>query len=144
MTEQVAASGSAALKPANYIAIGLAIAIISPFTGFAWPFALLTGLVIGRAERDSELGVRVPAGTRIIRILAVTGGVIAMMLAGAVVGGLIGFLIVALAAFSERAAGLATATERTMAAIFLFLGTAAGWLLLYVVLGFRFTFTIGA
>jgi len=59
----------------------------------------------------------------------VTGGVLAMMFFGALVGGLFAFLIVALAALSERIAATASETDRTIARIILLLVPTAVWVL---------------
>lgn len=114
-------SGAAAtsFRPYRHIVVGLAIALIAPFTGFAWPFAILTGIVIGKDEVERRRGVRVSTAATVVRALAVTGGVLAMMVFGAVIGGLIAFLIVALAAFSERAAADAESFDRVVARLLL-------------------------
>ena len=110
--------------------IAVAIALVAPFTGIAWPFALATGIVIGSAEVDRAHGVSASFATRVIRLAAVTGGVLAMLFAGVVVGGLIAFLIVALASFSERLAADASATDRTLARIVMFIAGGIGWIVL--------------
>ncbi|MBA2373646.1 MAG: hypothetical protein H0V74_05535 [Chloroflexi bacterium] len=91
-----------------HVVIAAAVAVIVPFTGLAWPLALLVGLVISSDERDRKRGVRTPRATRIVRVLAVTGGVLSMMFAGAVLGGLIAFTIAWLTTVSERMAADAT------------------------------------
>src|SRR4051812_23468494 len=60
-----------------HVIIGVAIGIVSLFTLFAWPFAILTGIVIGKANSDRRLG-RVQR-TSVVQLLAVTGGVLAML-----------------------------------------------------------------
>jgi hypothetical protein len=121
--------------------IGVAIGLISLFTVLAWPFAILTGMVIGQSEVDRTHGR--PGRARILRILAVTGGVLAMLFFGALVGGLIAFFIVALAASSERMAGNASPTDRTMARIVVFLAAVGTWIVLAVVLRFNVHVNIG-
>jgi hypothetical protein len=124
-------SGAAAtsFRPYRHIVVGLAIALIAPFTGFAWPFAILTGIVIGKDEVERRRGVVSTAAT-VVRALAVTGGVLAMMVFGAVIGGLIAFLIVALAAFSERAAADAESFDRVVARLLLIVIPAIAYVVL--------------
>lgn len=131
------------LKLSYHLIIGAAAGLIAPFTAFAWPFALLTGMVIGRAGVDRDHGIRHPFGVRAGRILAVTGGILAMLWFGAILGGLIGFLVVALAAFSERVAGDASPTDRGIARIVLALATIAGFVAL-LALGLNVNIRIGS
>ncbi len=120
-----------------------AVILVAPFTGLAWPFAILTGMVIGKSEVDRRLGIRPSTTARAVQILAVTGGVLAMMLFGAIIGGLIAFLIVALAAYSERLAADASPSDRTLARILLAVAAVAGYVVLAVVLGLRVDLRIG-
>jgi hypothetical protein len=125
-------SGAAAtsFRPYRHIVVGLAIALIAPFTGFAWPFAILTGIVIGKDEVERRRGVWVSTAATVVRALAVTGGVLAMMVFGAVIAGLIAFLIVALAAFSERAAADAESFDRVVARLLLIVIPAIAYVVL--------------
>lgn len=143
MTTTLAADDSERLKPATHLVIALAVAVIAPFTALAWPFALLTGMVIGTADAEKERGVSPRTATTLVRVLAVTGGVLATLFAGAFFGGLIAFMIIALAAFSERAAGRASPTDRGVARILLFVAAAVGWLAFYLVLGLRVNIQVG-
>ena len=104
----------------RHVVIGLAIALIAPFTALAWPFAILVGIVIGQDDVDRRRGVPRSVATRISRVLAITGGVLAMLFAGAIFGGLIALLVVALAALSERAAADAEPIDTAVARILLF------------------------
>jgi hypothetical protein len=115
-----------------HVLIGIAIGLVSMVTLFAWPFAILTGMVIGSADVDRLQG-RPQRGT-FVRVLAVTGGVLAMLFFGAIIGGLFAFLIVALAAFSERVAANTTSTDQGMARIVLFLVAVVTWIALVYVL----------
>jgi hypothetical protein len=133
----------AALKLTTHLVAALAIAVIAPFTGLAWPFAILTGFVIGADRVDRERGVAAATSTRLVRVAAVTGGVLAMMFFGAVIGGLISFMIAALAAFSESAAGDASPTDRTVARLLVFVAATLGYLALGVLLGLRLDIRIG-
>ena len=113
-------SQTGTFKLYRHIVIGLAVALIAPFTGLAWPFAILLGIVIGQDDVDRRRHVARSSTTKVLRVLAVTGGVRAMMLFGAIFGGLIAFLIVALAAISERAAADAESVDRIVARLILF------------------------
>ena len=103
----------------RHIVIGLAIAIIAPFTALAWPFAILLGIVIGQDNVDRARNIRRSSGTTVVRVLAVTGGVLAMFFFGAFIGGFIALPIVVLAAFSERAAADADPVDRIVARLIL-------------------------
>jgi hypothetical protein len=103
----------------RHVVIGLAVALIAPFTGLAWPFAIILGIVIGQDDIDRRRGATRSTATKLLRLLAVTGGVLAMMIFGAIIGGLIAFLIVALAAISERAAADAEPVDRIVARLIL-------------------------
>ena len=103
----------------RHVVIGLAVALIAPFTGLAWPFAVVLGIVIGQDDVDRRRGVARSTATKVLRLLAVTGGVLAMLFFGAILGGLIAFLIVALAAISERAAADAEPVDRIVARLIL-------------------------
>jgi hypothetical protein len=135
---------AAQLSFGRHLVIGLASALVSPFTGLAWPLALLVGMVIGRDRVEREDGRRITPGSTVIRLLAVTGGVLGMMVLGAVIGGLIAFTIVALAAGSERLAARASSTDRTIARLLLIVVTSAGWLILVNVIGLRFMISVGS
>ena len=114
----------------RHVVVGLAIALIAPFTALAWPFAILLGIVIGKDEVDRQRGIRRPAASMIVRVLAVSGAVLAMLFFGAIIGGLISFLIAALAYLSEKAAADAETSDRIIVRILLFVMP----LLSYVVL----------
>ena len=103
----------------RHVIIGLAIAVIAPFTALAWPFAILLGIVIGKDEVDRSRGIRPSAAATVARVLAVTGGVLAMLFFGAIIGGLIAFLIAALAYLSEKAAADAEPVDRLITRILL-------------------------
>ncbi len=133
-------SGDVALRPpaatlqyTAHVLVGLAIALIAPFTGLAWPFALLVGIVLGSAEAAGMRGERSERGDDFVRGLAVTGGVLAMLFLGAIIGGLIALIVVALASFSERAAAHASPTDRGVARILLFVVPALAWIALLAV-----------
>jgi hypothetical protein len=117
--------------------VAIAVGVLAPFTLWAWPFAIATGIVIGTAEVAKTLGLSASPSTRFIRLAAVTGGVLAMLIAGAIVGGIVAFLVAALAVLSERINADASPTDRNLARILLFVGGALGWMVLGVTLGFQ-------
>jgi hypothetical protein len=128
----------------RHLIVAIAIAVIVPFTLWAWPFAIATGIVIGTADVEKAHGHTASPSTRLVRLAAVTGGVLAMFVAGLFVGGLIAFLVAALADFSERMAADASPTDRNLARILLLAGGALGWLVLGVALGLQLTVRIGS
>ena len=123
--------------------IGAAIGLVALFTLWAWPVAILTGMVIGRDQAERARGQKPRAATTIVRILAVTGGVLAMLFFGALFGGLIAFVIVALAAFSERLAAGASPTDQTIARILVLVVAIVVWLVLALVLNLKVSLNIG-
>ena len=67
-----------------------------------------------------------------------------MLGAGAIVGGIIAFLVAALAVFSERIAADASPIDRNLARILLLVGGALGWIVLGVALGLHLNVRIGS
>ena len=124
-----------------HLIIGVACGIVAPFTIWAWIPALLTGMVIGSADVDRING-RAQRGSA-VRVLAVTGGVLAMLFVGAIIGGFIAFAIVALAAFNDRIAAKTTPTDQGIARILLFVVTVAIWFLVFFVLKLNININIG-
>ena len=59
-----------------------------------------------------------------------TGGVLAMLFLGAIIGGIIAFMVAALAAFSERVAETTSTTDRTIARLLIIVVTVGVWLVL--------------
>ncbi|HET9522411.1 MAG TPA: hypothetical protein VFO73_15290 [Candidatus Limnocylindrales bacterium] len=131
------------LRLSRHLIVAAAIGLVTPLTGLAWPFAILTGMVIGRSEVDRQRGIPASTTTRAAQVLAVTGGVLAMLLFGAILGGLIAFVIVALAAFSERLAAGASPMDRTVARILVAIVAAVGYVVLALVLNLRVEFRFG-
>jgi hypothetical protein len=127
---QAAEQAPERLRVAPHAVIGAAMGLIAPFTGLAWIPAILTGMVIGRAEADRRQGIGASRATQVVRILAVTGGVLAMLFLGAIIGGLIAFAVAALAAYSERVAEATSATDRTIARLLIIVVTVGVWLVL--------------
>jgi hypothetical protein len=123
--------------------IGVAMGAIAVATVYAWIPAIPMGMVIGQAAVEQARGIRPRLTTQIVRILAVTGGVIAMLILGLVLGGILAFLVASLAAFSERLAANAGPNDRVVARILMVLLAAGTWFVLRVVLNISFSFTIG-
>ena len=128
----------------RHLVVAIAVGVLAPFTLWAWPFAIATGIVIGTADVEKRHGQTASRSTRFVRIVAITGGVLAMFVAGAFVGGIIAFLVAALAVFSERIAADASPTDRNLARILLLVGGALGWIVLGVALGVQLNVRIGA
>ena len=126
----------------RHLVVALAIGLLAPFTVWAWPFAIATGIVIGTADVEKRHGQTASRSTRLVRVVAVTGGVLAMFITGFFVGGIIGFLIAALADLSERISADASPVDRNLARILLFIGGALGWIA-GTALGFQFNVRIG-
>jgi hypothetical protein len=141
------AGAGAAVAPAErlnipyHVVIGVAIGLVALITAFAWPFAILTGMVIGKANSDRRLGRT--TGSSAVQLLAVTGGVLAMLLFGALIGGLFAFMIVALAAYSERVAENTRPIDQTMARILITLIGTVVWFVTWSVLGLRISLNFG-
>jgi phosphate/sulfate permease len=129
------------LNLAYHAVIGVAIGVVSLFTGFAWPFAILTGMVIGKSNSDRRLGRA--RGSSAVQLLAVTGGVLGMLFFGAVIGGLIAFIVVALAAFSERVAENTKPIDQTMARILISLIGAIVWFAVSSLIGLNVNLSFG-
>jgi hypothetical protein len=129
------------LNLAYHVIIGVAAGIVAPFTLWAWIPALLTGMVIGGADVDRINGR--PQRGGVFRVLAVTGGVLAMLFLGAIVFGLLSFAIVALAAFNDRVAARTTPIDQGIARILLFVMTVVIWFLVFVVLKLDIKLNIG-
>jgi len=121
--------------------IGVAIGLVALITGLAWPFAILTGMVIGKANSDRRLGRA--ERSSVVQLLAVTGGVLAMLLFGALIGGLFAFMIVALAAYSERVAENTKPVDQTMARILIAMIGAVVWFVVWAVLGLKINLSFG-
>lgn len=124
-----------------HLIIGVACGIVAPFTIWAWIPALLTGMVIGGADVDRINGR--PQRGAAVRVLAVTGGVLAMLFFGAIIGGLIAFAIVALAAFNDRVAARTASTDQGIARILLFIVTVSIWFVVFFVLKLNVNVNIG-
>ena len=137
------AAGSEKINLLYHVIIGVAAGMVAAFTALAWPVALVLGYIVGRDQVERMHGVRSPAATNILRALLIVIGVGAMLFLGAIVGGLIALVIVALVAFSERIAGNASTTDQGIARILVFIVAAATWGILFVVLKPNINISIG-
>ena len=137
------AAESGSFKLYRHLIIGLAIAVIAPFTALAWPFAILLGIVIGRDDVDRSRGIRRTAAATVVGVLAVAGGVLATIFFGAIIGTLIALPIVALAVLSERAATDAGPTDRVIARLVILLMPILAYILL-IALGTSINIRVGA
>ena len=146
MSETPGAVGRAAEKVnlIYHLIIGVAVGVVTPITGLAWPVALVLGYIVGRDQVERMHGVRVPAATNILRALLLVIGFVAMLFLGAIVGGFIALLIVALVAFSERVAANATTTDQGIARILVFVTGAIIWVVAFVVLKINLNVSIGS
>lgn len=124
-----------------HVVIGVAIGLVALITGFAWPFAILTGMAMGKANSDRRLGRA--QRSSVVQLLAVTGGILGMLLFGLVIGGLISFLIVGLAAYSERVAEHTRPVDQTMARILITLIGTVVWFAMWAVLGLKISVSLG-
>jgi hypothetical protein len=102
------------LSPLAPVAFGAAAGLMAAFTAFGWPFAVVLSFVIGEASGAAARGERASAAARILRILAVTGGVAAMLWAGALIGGLIAFAVLIAGLAAERRAEHASRDDRQL------------------------------
>lgn len=145
MAQRLTTGGTVApperLNVPYHVVIGVAIGIIALITAFAWPFAILTGMVIGKANSDRRLGRAQRSSA--VPLLAVTGGVLAMLFFGVLIGGLFAFMIVALAAYSERVAENTRPIDQTMARIMISLIGAITWFAIWGILGMKITLNVG-
>ena len=126
-----------------HLLIAFAIGIVSPFTGLAWPFAILVGMTMGSAEAHRLRGEPDARGDSFGRATLVAFGVVAMLFFGAIIGGIIAIGVVILAAFSERAAALASSTDRGVARILLFIVPILMWFVVFPLIGMDVDIRIG-
>ncbi len=110
--------------------VALGCGAVTPFTALAWPFALFTGFVVGRLMLLRRNGTP-PTGAALIAVGAlITIGFLGMMVFGIAIGGLIAFLIVALAAESEKRAWMGTPRQQVVARVLVVALPTLVWLLL--------------
>lgn len=129
---------------AYHAILGVAMGAVGLFTALAWIPAILLGMIIGRSGVEQAKGIKRSFATQILRVLAVTGGVLAMIVMGAVLGGLIAFLVASLAAFSERLLANAAPNDQAIARIFTVLVAAGTWLTAIFVLNVNVSIKFGS
>ena len=123
--------------------IGAAVGVTAAFTALAWPVAMVLGYVIGRDQVERMHGIKARPALSILRALVVVIGVGVMLWLGAIVGGLIALIIVALVAFSERIAGSASATDQGIARILVLMLGVVIWIVLFMVIKPNIDISIG-
>lgn len=133
----------APLRIGVHLLAAFAIGVASPFTGLAWPFAILVGMTLGSADARRLRGEPEGFGDSFSRAILVAAGILAMLIFGAIIGGLVGFAVVALASFSERAAAHASPTDRGVARILMFIVPVVMWFVLFPLLGIDVDIRIG-
>jgi hypothetical protein len=113
-----------------HLLVALGCAAVAPFTALAWPFALFTGFVVGRVLLLRANGTP-PTGSAAVGVGAlVAAGFLGMIVFGIAIGGLVAFLIVGLAAESERRAWMGTPRQQIVARIIVVALPTLVWLLL--------------
>ncbi len=141
---QTAELTAAPLRLSVHLLVGVAVGIVSPFTGLAWPFALLTGMLLGSADGRRMRGERIATADAFSSGLLVTFGVLAMLFFGAIIGGIIAMVVVMLASFSERAAAFASPTDQGVARILVFIVPIFMWFVLFPLIGLNVDVRIGS
>jgi hypothetical protein len=141
-----ALAAPAATERLNFVylgIIGLAMGLVAPFTAFAWPLAILIGMILGLAGVERASGIQQRGAVHLLRAFALVVGTIMMFILGAVVGGVIALLIVGLAAFSERVSANAGPTDRVVGRILIVIITAVVWFVMLNVLKVNVNINIG-
>jgi hypothetical protein len=142
-TQPAAPAGTERLNFPYLVIIGAAMGLVAPFTVFAWPVAILVGMVTGRAAVERSQGVQQRGAVHLLRALVIVGGIIAMLWLGAVIGGFIALLVAGLASFSERITANAGPTDQMVGRILLVVLTAVIWAGLFLGLGLKLSLSIG-
>lgn len=133
----------APLRLGVHALVAVAIGVVSPFTGLAWPVALLVGMMVGSADAAQMRGERRTRADQVAMSFIVALLVLLMLVLGAIVGGLIALIVVALTVFSEKAAAFASPTDRGVARIVLFLVPVLMWLIVFPLIGMNVDIRIG-
>ncbi len=133
----------APLRIGVHLLIAVAIGVVSPFTGLAWPFAIGVGMLLGSAQARRMRGESVGIADDLATGLIAGIGVLAMLFFGALIGGIVAIVVLVLASFSERAAALASPIDRGVARILLFLVPLIAWLIVFPLLGFNVDIRFG-
>ena len=137
-------AASAPVRVGVHALVAVAIGVVSPFTGLAWPIALLLGIMVGSADAAQMRGERRNLADRVAMSFIAAILVLLMLFLGALVGGLIALVVVALAAFSEKAAAFSSPTDRGVARILLFLVPVLMWLVVFPIIGMNVDVRFGS
>jgi dipeptide/tripeptide permease len=141
------ASGSAPMTEkvnlAYHAIIGAAVGVTAAFTAFAWVPAIVVGYIVGRDQAERLHGLKARPALNILRALGIVIGVGLMLFLGAIVGGLVAIIIVALVAFSERLAANAPANDQMIARILVVLLGTVIWIVFFSVLKPNISINIG-
>jgi hypothetical protein len=137
------AAASAPLRLGVHLLIATSVGIVSAFTALAWPFAIGVGMILGSSTARRLRGEHEGFADTFATALLAAMGIIAMLIFGAIIGGLIAFAVVALASFSERVAAYASSTDRGIARLIVFIVPVAMWLFLFPLLGMDVDIRIG-
>ena len=141
-----ATAAPAATERLNFVYLGIigaAMGLVAPFTGFAWPLAILIGMILGLAAVERASGGQQRGAVHLLRALALVVGTIMMFVLGAIIGGVIALLIVGLAAFAERVSANAGRTDRVIGRILITMITAVVWFVVLNVLKFNVSINLG-
>ena len=136
-------TAAAPLRIGVHLLVGVSVGLISPFTALAWPFAMAVGAMLGAADAKRMRGEPEYRGERWSRELLILLGVLGMLFFGAIIGGIVAIAVVALVAFSEKAAAHASVTDRGVARILVFIVPIAMWLIVFPLLGVNVDIRIG-
>lgn len=131
------------LRLGVHLLVAGSVALVSPFTALAWPFALVVGTILGSGEARRMRGEPEGIGDSVARGLLAGIGAVMMLIFGAIIGGVVAVAVVALASFSEKAAAHASAVDRGVARIVLFVVPLAAWLIVFPLLGLDVDLRIG-
>jgi hypothetical protein len=118
---------------AYHAIIGAAIGVTAAFTALAWVPAIVVGYIVGRDQVERLQGIRARAAVSILRALGIVVGFVVMLFLGAIVGGLVAIIIVALLAFSERLSANAPSNDQMIARILVVLLGTVIWLAFFFV-----------
>jgi ABC-type phosphate/phosphonate transport system permease subunit len=135
---------SARLRIWVHLLIATTAGIVSPFTGFAWPFALLVGMILGADGARRMRGERTPLGDTVAIAFVAALGILGMLFFGAIIGGLIAIPIAILASFNEKVAAETSSIDRGVARILLFVVPIVMWLVVFPLLGLNVDISIGS
>lgn len=143
MSAPATAGAFAPLRIGVHAVIAVGVAVVSPFTALAWPFALAVGMLLGSADASRMRGEPDRLADAFATALLAAFGVLGMLFFGAFVGGLIAIPVAALAAFSEKAAAHASPIDRGVVRIVLFVVPLVMWLVVLPLLGMNVSLRFG-